>query len=51
MKTKSCFPARKHFRSPLIVEFGTHVDHIACTPPDIIKLGGTLRKHSGALEG
>ena len=46
-----CSYARKHFRSPYIVEFGTHADTIACTPPDTIKPGDILRKPSGALEG
>ena len=34
-----------------MVEFGTHVDLIACIPLDIIKPGHILRNHSGALEG
>ena len=50
-RAEICAYARKHFRSPLIVEFGTYVDLIACTPPDIIKPGDILRNPSGALEG
>ena len=50
-RAEICSYARKHFRSPKIVEFGTHVDLIACTPPDINKPGDILRNPSGALEG
>ena len=50
-RAEICSYARKHFRSPLIVEFGTYVDLIACTTPDIIKPAGILRNLSGALEG
>ena len=46
-----CSYARKHFRSPYIVEFGTYLDFITCTSPDIIKSGGILGNPSGALEG
>ena len=50
-RAEICSYARKHFRSPKIVEFGTHVDLIACISPDINKPGNILRNPSGALEG
>ena len=50
-RAKICSYTRKHFRSPKIVEFGTHVDLIACTLPDINKPGDILRNPAGALEG
>ena len=51
LKSKICSHARKHFRSPLRVEFGIHVDVTACIPGDMIKPGDKLGNTPGAPEG
>ena len=51
LKPEICSYARKHFRFPWRVEFGTYVDVTACIPGDIIKPGDKLGNTPGAPEG
>ena len=51
IKPKICGYARKHFRSPKRVEFGTYVAVTACILGDIIKPGDKLGNTPVAPEG